>query len=485
MPRFLLRLALVVFVGANDDVEMIQTKIDNGTERSVVQRVVDEVMQESFGGDTLTNTTKTTPSSDDEPNDVGLDVGLDDDLIAVFGLLAAGMSDHSTHLKELPAGWSAGTAIVDISNASLKMLDTAQIYKFRNDTKCAIVFSATDDAIDAMQQMMGTQSPQNVCGFPDVNGGYAQELTGYMQASEWKSGIEELSACGEVYAVGHSMGGAMASLFAACANTNAEFSYKAAFGSLPEVSLVTFGAPSVAKTALYNGEEGSCFKGVRQYVSSPSKSLPKEFQIGYLKIFQMLCQVAGQTEMKQSLGGLIAMLEDGTLPYPSEKARQTLLQTNIKIGSGAVPGWLVIFAIMSDLNLPGLKVTDEQKTQIKTTVGKLVYAYAKPIAYLYDPVPQLFTGFGYKHPLLATAPQKRTGSFGQADPAAGAECTAATSLPEYDYAQLFFGLFLKNSLAAFPNHGICCLLDIENCEDKFKPSVSCPDSWGPMPTPKP
>jgi len=51
-------LALVVFVGANDDVEMIQTKVDNGTERSVVQRVVDEVMQESFGGDTLTNTTK-------------------------------------------------------------------------------------------------------------------------------------------------------------------------------------------------------------------------------------------------------------------------------------------------------------------------------------------------------------------------------------------------------------------------------------------
>lgn len=65
MPRFLLRLALVVFVGANDDVEMIQTKVDNGTERSVVQRVVDEVMQESFGGDTLTNTTKNTPSSDD------------------------------------------------------------------------------------------------------------------------------------------------------------------------------------------------------------------------------------------------------------------------------------------------------------------------------------------------------------------------------------------------------------------------------------
>jgi len=411
--------------------------------------------------------TKTGSDATDHDSD-GAKIG--EDVVTDLAYLAGGLGQHSVTLNDL-RGWEAGTAIVDTTHRDWGFLDTAQIYK--KNGSCAIVFSATDDDIDNQQQMMGSVMPTSFCGAEGVNGGYAQEMQGYMHASGWAAGMQELSGCSTIYAAGHSMGGAMATLFAYCANTQASFDYKALFGSLPEVYLVTFGAPAPATTPLYNGQPGQCFTGTRRFVSATPTPAQKQFHLQNLALFAQLAQALGRSKGAEDLA--LAAQNLSSLDYPSEHATAVLASAAGGIGTM----WLLAYGIMTNTVLPGSEKLAPMYPALQASMGTFLQSNAMSLLYSYDPVPQLFQTFGFKHPLVKTEPQEH--SLTRAQTSAGAECDAEGDTPNEDYAQLFWGLLMANagsSGLSFPNHGMCCLISDENCAAQFTGTygVTCPMS---------
>jgi len=134
--------------------------------------------------------------------------------------------------------------------------------------ECAISFTATEDAWDFMQDMNITTTA--FCGLAKVHGGFADEMRGFTRNTTlWGRAMNFLRdrCTGTTYATGTSLGGAVASLFAFCANrvqTTDDNLDAPHFADLPAIRLVTFGAPAVVKNEeLYSGEPGRCFDGLR------------------------------------------------------------------------------------------------------------------------------------------------------------------------------------------------------------------------------
>mmetsp|Transcript_7045 Transcript_7045/g.12843 ORF Transcript_7045/g.12843 Transcript_7045/m.12843 type:complete len:98 (+) Transcript_7045:118-411(+) len=76
-----------------------------------------------------------------------------------------------------------------------------------------------------------------------------------------------LSGCSSIYSVGHSLGGAVASLYATCAGSgNVLFENTLLFKNTKAVEkLYTFGAPAVAYVTPLRPPSGGCFGGARFY----------------------------------------------------------------------------------------------------------------------------------------------------------------------------------------------------------------------------
>eukprot|EP00947_MAST-08B_sp_MAST-8B-sp1_P005598 g5598.t1 len=96
---------------------------------------------------------------------------------------------------------------------------------FSKDSKCAVVFSGSDDwedfvITDGLKSVSGY--PGLWCGYARVHSGFAGELNRLIDDPRWKEKVVPLltsDKCkGGLVAGGHSLGGAVASLFAACAN---------------------------------------------------------------------------------------------------------------------------------------------------------------------------------------------------------------------------------------------------------------------------
>merc|ERR1740138_1114140 len=141
----------------------------------------------------------------------------------------------------------------------------------------------------------------------------------------------------------------MASLFAFCVNTNANYSYKFAFGGgrLPEINLVTIGAPGPSTTPLYNGDPGNCFSGTRRYVYVPPNAASQQFHVDNLNNFAQLAKAMGDTASGNQLLGAAATLE--SLDYPSAQATGLIQGASSSIG----PLWLIVSQLMVNATIPG------------------------------------------------------------------------------------------------------------------------------------
>lgn len=217
----------------------------------------------------------------------------------------------------------------------------------------------------------------------------------------------------------------MASLFAFCANNKADFSVppKAGFGGgiLPEVSLVTFGAASPAKTPLYNGEEGKCFKGTRRYTFVEPSPTSQQFHVANLRIFAELASYvapSGAAALNQTYLALQAMTD-----YPSATSTALIAQANAGIGAM----WLAAYAIMLNVPVPGMESLLPLYPHFATQFGGMLQTSVPDLLYSYDPVPQLFSGFGYKHPLVKAEPQPHT-LVGN-DPMPSTPCADGAAVP--------------------------------------------------------
>eukprot|EP00420_Gonyaulax_spinifera_P035962 CAMPEP_0197877758 /NCGR_PEP_ID=MMETSP1439-20131203/6345_1 /TAXON_ID=66791 /ORGANISM="Gonyaulax spinifera, Strain CCMP409" /LENGTH=458 /DNA_ID=CAMNT_0043497129 /DNA_START=97 /DNA_END=1473 /DNA_ORIENTATION=+ len=145
--------------------------------------------------------------------------------------------------------------------------DKVAIYK--SDSECTLAFSGTDDLDDIGTDLNVATTEQ--CGY-SLHKGFFNELSRLMQVPEWKDTIEPYLASekcsGGVNAAGHSLGGALASIFATCANRKEDL---ISGNKFIVKELYTVGAPGVAKQPLEDKQRPShCFNGARLFNEDPN-----------------------------------------------------------------------------------------------------------------------------------------------------------------------------------------------------------------------
>jgi hypothetical protein len=173
--------------------------------------------------------------------------------------------------------------LVKVKNVVKKGQDIMGLYRRRGTSDCALAFSGSNDLSDWGTNLNARQA--SYCGRDDLHKGFADEASQYLSDPDfvgWSKIIQE-ECKGEAWIVGHSLGGAVASVVAFCAN-NAQIPSLAGADNavIPfwATGLYTIGAPSVAKKSLHDhraehdkrpkaqalqptGPEKGCFKGFR------------------------------------------------------------------------------------------------------------------------------------------------------------------------------------------------------------------------------
>jgi len=128
--------------------------------------------------------------------------------------------------------------------------------------KCALSFSGTTDMTDVNTNYNWYSSEW--CGIPAVQNGYGRRLDDFINGSkfdEFKSYLASRQTCGGgIVTTGHSLGGALSTLIAACANKQGWWTVDGVY---------TFGAPGLSsRTQISNPlSKDGCFKGYRVYNS--------------------------------------------------------------------------------------------------------------------------------------------------------------------------------------------------------------------------
>mmetsp|Transcript_78043 Transcript_78043/g.180992 ORF Transcript_78043/g.180992 Transcript_78043/m.180992 type:complete len:476 (-) Transcript_78043:106-1533(-) len=147
--------------------------------------------------------------------------------------------------------------------------DTVEL--FQNGSECALAFSGSDDLADFEEDVNGF-STENMCGAA-LHKGFLDKLLATVNSTLFRDKFVPLltgSECSAgIYTTGHSLGGALATLFAGCAmKKDAPESLR----GIKVEGLYTFGAPGVSKPTGLPGDSRSgqlgpsdtaCFKGKR------------------------------------------------------------------------------------------------------------------------------------------------------------------------------------------------------------------------------
>jgi len=139
---------------------------------------------------------------------------------------------------------------------------------YAKDGVCALTFHGCNDPIDFAEG--SNRSVINRCG-NSWHGGWWPELMHYLQDPRWESEFVPILTgpqCSHVYTVGHSMGGYLASLFAACANWDDLLEVSPGMQAITVDKVYTFGAPATGPHAPQNRLSSSgCFEGARFFIN--------------------------------------------------------------------------------------------------------------------------------------------------------------------------------------------------------------------------
>jgi hypothetical protein len=139
--------------------------------------------------------------------------------VAMVGLMNSYEEASSTvdsNLRSYGGGWSrAGTAKNGLG-------DVSHLMKKRDGT-CILTFEGSENPLQDWEDWAHNLQavPVSYCGLgQSVHKGFRDELRKVVNSTQWQSNIRsKLSSCSKVIVTGHSLGGAVASLFTACANT--------------------------------------------------------------------------------------------------------------------------------------------------------------------------------------------------------------------------------------------------------------------------
>eukprot|EP00927_Polykrikos_kofoidii_P086312 TRINITY_DN962_c0_g1_i3.p1 TRINITY_DN962_c0_g1~~TRINITY_DN962_c0_g1_i3.p1 ORF type:complete len:346 (+),score=24.49 TRINITY_DN962_c0_g1_i3:91-1038(+) len=182
-----------------------------------------------------------------------------------YGMAAAAAElAHAVYSYGEVPGWTlidkieSGTLMDKIQNGE------DQVGLYQAGSTCVVSFAGTNDPYDWMDNL--DIRTTHKCGV-DLHLGFYDSLLKTLQKNDWKRLVNVLRGptCKSVVLTGHSLGGAMASILAVCANQNDGL--QASFPWFPAFTvdkLYTIGAPGISKQPSYNayGRRG-CFYGTR------------------------------------------------------------------------------------------------------------------------------------------------------------------------------------------------------------------------------
>lgn len=185
----------------------------------------------------------------------------------------AGLAGAIYHFNEGLAGWHLKKYwdVIDLvfdkaSDALRKRAKhddceyTGNVGIYKRGKQCALVFAGTDD-FHAVRADLNFQR-EEWCGIKGVHAGFVLRVSLFFQGVRYKEFEKylERSCGGRASFVGHSLGGALATLAATCMSKNKTFSVD---------SVYTFGAPGIASEELVDHSKAApaskCFKGARVY----------------------------------------------------------------------------------------------------------------------------------------------------------------------------------------------------------------------------
>jgi hypothetical protein len=176
---------------------------------------------------------------------------------------------------------------------------------------CLAVFSATNDATDQAQIIGGTTQAVDMCGF-QVHAGVAQEMASFLANPAHSNFVAFLNdgKCKSVTAAGHSFGGSLATLWAACANVQA---LPGSFGARSDYALVTFAPFAISRTPVYSGKPGVPFIGTRYSLTEADGGASvqagfrvdtKNFRLQLLELYSQLASMSGDASQAKALADL-------------------------------------------------------------------------------------------------------------------------------------------------------------------------------------
>jgi pimeloyl-ACP methyl ester carboxylesterase len=160
----------------------------------------------------------------------------------------------------------------DISDVAGKAgEDLISLYKQRNRNNCALVFSGTNNIRDWTNNV-DAFTTMAMCGHEEIHRGFATKMQGYFMSPTMKTigKLVNLFCNRAVNVVGHSLGGSVASIAAACLNSNTKSRDVVSIPGAEELGirnfrvkgLYTVGAPGFAK---HNAMSEECIPGARMY----------------------------------------------------------------------------------------------------------------------------------------------------------------------------------------------------------------------------
>jgi hypothetical protein len=217
--------------------------------------------------------------------------------------------------ERTPIGnWDLGDRLLEVGSAGTLLgkttdKDTIGLYVNRKDGSCAIAFTGTDDLLDMLQDIDIRKAKG--CGY-ELHKGFFGEFSNIVKSEGWKTTIQHnvKKMCrGEIFATGHSLGGAVATILTLCTNDPEPNEFTDYLGFRVN-ALYTVGAPSVSTNDMWNKtaekldlsrKDGQpkdwkkmCYNGMRSYTDGVYDSQLTENIVGQYGIYDPVCYLASR-----------------------------------------------------------------------------------------------------------------------------------------------------------------------------------------------
>merc|ERR550525_787732 len=156
-------------------------------------------------------------------------------------------------------GWAAGWVLGHKMRQNGLEGDWDALGIYQQGNQCAVAFQGTNDNLDHIKNFDVAKT--SGCGFDGLHRGFYSTMQKFVSDSTWTRTIKPFlksNCAGGVHVTGHSLGGAIAAVFSACANSASNpFGFRVNF-------LWNYAGPGVSQSPLTNGQSSNgCFEGAR------------------------------------------------------------------------------------------------------------------------------------------------------------------------------------------------------------------------------